>query len=488
MNRNRRIKAARQPLKGEPSSIGLGGFNFSKRIIKKYSFSKRADRLPALVFLRLFGLRDIDRKNPIEKNTSVEWRFNNYFEFHFYTGVIRKSIKAPVDLPQKQCNIASYHRNLLQAGLIGNMVGQQSSVPQKFLRVSGDSAHSYPALERKGLLPVFYTITGSDKLTVKSIVKPAIKSTVKSTVKLTVLPTRHITGSYLQKIFNMVNTVAGSPTTATKELLINKSKNPEEADISSLLQSVRDHNGNIPEKYEKDGKNFLFPVLVPVTSPAKTALDSMNLAGIGHLQKISAKYEGLKYKTTPPSGIQSSNKESRSSDLIPTRMKIPTYKHVFSERADTELKLITRQERFVKTVLNRNILTGLILNVQKMNERLSGRKLGTFPDNFIPAKSGLYFAGNPGNNEKTVQIEDTIDTIVRKHTDLVLRKTSGDNITNDIKKQDAMKTTNGEVRERIINKNISHERKPDDVNTIADTVYKLIERRLLIEKEKRGLV
>ncbi len=441
MNLSRSSNAARQPLKSDPSPIGLGGFNFSKRIIKKYSFSKRADRLPALVFLR-------------------------YFEFHFYTGIIRKSIKAPENLSQKQYSIVSFYRNILQPGMTGSPVGQESSAP------------SYPAVKREKLLPVFYTITGSDKPTVK----PA--------VKLTVLPARHITGSYLQKGFNGVNIGSGSPATAAKELLINKSKNAEEADIPALQQSVRNHDRNTPERYEKDEKNVSFPVLVPITSPVKTVLDSMNLANNGHLQKISVKDKGLKYnKTTPPSGIQNSNKESLFSDLIPAKMKTSTYKHAFSERADTELKRITRQERFVKTILNRNISTGLVLNVQKMNERLSGRKQGTFPDNFIPmAKPDLHFASNPGKAEKPVQIEDTIDTIVRKHTDLVLRKTSGDNIANIVKKQDTMKATNEDVRESTINKSISYEKKPGDVNTIADKVYKLIERRLLIEKEKRGFV
>jgi hypothetical protein len=170
-------------------------------------------------------------------------------------------------------------------------------------------------------------------------------------------------------------------------------------------------------------------------------------------------------------------------------MKIPTYKHMLSQRADTELKRITREDRFVKTVLKRNIFTGLILNVQNMNERLSGREQVTFPDNIIPAaKPDLHFAGNPGKAEKPIRIEDTIGNIVRKHTDLILRKTSSDNITNSIKKQDVMRITNEEARGRIINKSISPERKPGDMNIIADTVYKLIEKRLLIEKEKRGLV
>lgn len=457
--------------------------NFSEKIIKKYSFFRKSGRLPALVFLRLFGLRETDRNSSLEKNTGSEWGINNYFEFqfHFYTGVIRKSIKTHENRHRKQYNV-NFYRNLIQSGMTGGLVVKRSSTLQKFFQVFGGSATPYPAVERKGLLPVYYTVTGSDKLTVKS------------TVKLTVLPARHMTGSHLQNIFNMVNTGSGSPATATKELLMNKSKNVEadnipvlQQNVSPVLQqSVRNHDGNIPQKYEKNGKNILFPVLVPITSPAKTVLDPMNPASNGHSQITSAR-DGLEYnKTTLPSGIHDPNKESRSSELILTRVKTLTYGHVPSERADTGL---IREERFVKTVLKRNIFTGLTLNVQKMNERLSGRERTLFPDNIVPeANPALHFAGNSGKKEKPVRIEDTIDTIVRKHTDLVLRKTSGNNIANNIKKQDVMKTTNEDVRERNVNKSISLERKPGDINTIADTVYKLIERRLLIEKEKRGLV
>ncbi|VVB91084.1 Uncharacterised protein [uncultured archaeon] len=425
MNRYRRLNAAWQPLKDDPSFIGLGGFNFSKRIIKKYSFSKRAGRLPALVFLRLFGLRDAGIKNSVETNTGPEWRINNYFEFHFYTGVTRKLTKAPEGHPQKQYNV-SYYSNMFQPGVIRCLVTQRSSAPQKFFQVFGGSAPAYPAVEREGLLSASYTITGSDK------------PTVKSTVKLTVLPARHITGSYLQKIFNMVNTGSGSPATATKETLIGKSENPD---------------GNIPTKYEMNGKNVLFPVSIPITSSAKLTLNAMNLSINNYSHRTGAKDAVPKNNKTAyafPSGIQNSNKGSRYLELVRTKMK---------------------------------------MNVQKMNERLSGRKQGTFPDNIVPAaKPDLHFASNSGKTEKPVRTEDTIDTIVRKHTDLVLRKTSGDNIANNIRKQDVMKATNEEVRERNINKSISQERKPDDINTIADTVYKLIERRLLIEKEKRGLV
>lgn len=416
--------------------------NFSERIIKKYCFFRKSGRLPALVFLRLFGLRETDRNSSLEKNTS-----NNYFEFHFYTGVIRKSIKAPEKQPQKQYNSIRFYMNILQSGMTGGLVGQRSSASQKFFRIFGGSAPSYPAVQKESLLPTYYTITGSDK----------------PTVKLTVLPARQVTGSYLQKIFNRVNTGSFFPATAMKEPLMDKS-----------------------EKYENDGKNVLFPVFVPITSSAKTVLNPMNLTSNGYSQRTNATGDLINNKTALLSGIQNSIKESRSSELILKTMKTSTYKHALSEKAGTGL---TREERFVKTILKRNIFTGLILNVQKMNERLSGRKQVTFPDNIVPAANpALHFAGNSRKAEKPVRIEDTIDTIVRKHTNLVLRKTSGDNITNNVKKQDVMRTTNEEARDRIINKSISPERKPGDLNTIADTVYKLIERRLLIEKEKRGLV
>lgn len=66
--------------------IGLKGLNFSNRIASKYTLFRKATNLPALVFLKLFGRRFL---NKITNNDYMK-SINNYFRLHlnFYLKMV----------------------------------------------------------------------------------------------------------------------------------------------------------------------------------------------------------------------------------------------------------------------------------------------------------------------------------------------------------------------------------------------------------------
>lgn len=66
------------------SLIGLRGFNFSKRIAGKHTFFRKSANLPALILLRLFGTRIVNKITNISRteliNNYFRLNLNNYFK------------------------------------------------------------------------------------------------------------------------------------------------------------------------------------------------------------------------------------------------------------------------------------------------------------------------------------------------------------------------------------------------------------------------
>lgn len=74
-------------------ALGLGGFNFSKRIASKYGIFRKKGRLPSLIFLRLSGVRSMNKESSTVHRISI----SNFLklQFSFYFGFIRQLIKKP---------------------------------------------------------------------------------------------------------------------------------------------------------------------------------------------------------------------------------------------------------------------------------------------------------------------------------------------------------------------------------------------------------
>ncbi|MCZ7382193.1 MAG: hypothetical protein O8C64_11575 [Candidatus Methanoperedens sp.] len=95
MDKNMKFDMKSRLLQNEISArpLGLGGFNFSRRIAGKYGIFRKSGRLPSLIFLRLSGLEAKNKKSDPAHRISI----SNYlkFQFGFYFEFIRQLIKTP---------------------------------------------------------------------------------------------------------------------------------------------------------------------------------------------------------------------------------------------------------------------------------------------------------------------------------------------------------------------------------------------------------
>ena len=106
------------------------------------------------------------------------------------------------------------------------------------------------------------------------------------------------------------------------------------------------------------------------------------------------------------------------------------------------------------------------------------------------AQTGM---SGPLNSSSNNIARNSSDPVVRNSSDLVFRNLSVHSAREGLEntgKPDIIKTQRTEInveKEDIIGTNIPARGSIDDIAIIADRVYKLLETRILIEKERRGL-
>lgn len=90
MKRNKKVNAKLNILMSDTTPkallIGLRGLNFSNRIESKYTIFRKSGRMPALIFLKLFGASIVNKITNINRMESI----NNYFRLHlnFYLKMV----------------------------------------------------------------------------------------------------------------------------------------------------------------------------------------------------------------------------------------------------------------------------------------------------------------------------------------------------------------------------------------------------------------
>ncbi|MGP8323112.1 MAG: hypothetical protein ACT6FG_03870 [Methanosarcinaceae archaeon] len=140
-----------------------------------------------------------------------------------------------------------------------------------------------------------------------------------------------------------------------------------------------------------------------------------------------------------------------------------------------------------------NIANKLILNRHIVRSRVTNRETGEIPE-LLSHKNDvlLQYAGD--SREGMVEpLKGLPNSITRKSYDLVLRKPavhSAGVVPENTGKPDTIKierTIIDTEKENIIGTNITSRDRIDNVSIIADRVYKLLETRISIEKERRGL-
>ncbi|MGB8217836.1 MAG: hypothetical protein WCE94_11095 [Candidatus Methanoperedens sp.] len=94
-SKNKKFDMKSRLLQNEISArpLGLGGFNFSRKITGKYGIFRKSGRLPSMIFLRLSGLEAKNKKSDPSHRISISNYLN--FQFGFYFEFIRQLIKTP---------------------------------------------------------------------------------------------------------------------------------------------------------------------------------------------------------------------------------------------------------------------------------------------------------------------------------------------------------------------------------------------------------
>jgi hypothetical protein len=145
MNRCQKLNVQSHILQSETSKlpIGLGGSNFSKRIISKYGVLRKSGRLPALIYARLFGIRGGNTQT-IHNHKSL---YNNYFRFYLNLNatILNLSLKLIKQLTKtlsyRQQNQAPYKLGMYSKD---NLLQNTFQNFIDFLWTPMHEVHSYP--------------------------------------------------------------------------------------------------------------------------------------------------------------------------------------------------------------------------------------------------------------------------------------------------------------------------------------------------------
>ncbi|HJH31157.1 MAG TPA: hypothetical protein C5S50_02980 [Methanosarcinaceae archaeon] len=140
-----------------------------------------------------------------------------------------------------------------------------------------------------------------------------------------------------------------------------------------------------------------------------------------------------------------------------------------------------------------NIANKLILNMHIVRSRVTNQETGGIPE-LLSHKNGVFLQYAGDAREGMIEpLKGPPNSIARKSYDLVLRKPAVHSavvIPENTGKPDTIKTERTKIdteKENIIGTNITARDSIGDVSIIADRVYKLLETRISIEKERRGL-
>jgi len=125
--------------------VGIDGFAFSKNIVRKYDIFRNSGRLPSLIFLRLFGRRNVNRKINLNNQIFI----NNFVKSFYmqYPDVFRQHYSYFQILDKNPSNEAANISMLEQSGIVNNIIKNTIShehITNKYYE--GGDAKSFPIL------------------------------------------------------------------------------------------------------------------------------------------------------------------------------------------------------------------------------------------------------------------------------------------------------------------------------------------------------
>ncbi|MBF8251523.1 MAG: hypothetical protein HW382_1151 [Deltaproteobacteria bacterium] len=129
------------------------------------------------------------------------------------------------------------------------------------------------------------------------------------------------------------------------------------------------------------------------------------------------------------------------------------------------------------------------INARKANISTLKNYTDLSPDMIYPVRGNIYQDSSAIEQEKTLSgLKNSINNINNKTTELILRKpvAQSSNIASEIKENlQRERATSIKIHDSVI-KDSSKTNPINEINIIADNVYKIIEKRISIERERRG--
>ncbi|GFO97068.1 uncharacterized protein ig2599ANME_1266 [groundwater metagenome] len=458
-------------------ALELGGFNFSKRIASKYGIFRKSGKLPSLIFLRLSGMRAKNKKlNPVHR-ISV----SNYlkFQFSFYFEFIRQLIKTPDNYhlqklynfidSRKEGFLPQTNKRFIKTTKISEET-VRSGVPHLSfapLKVPGFFGQSWRGVDFKRDLDYRLHVAQSRDIMNEGQQRSGLSFFNKSATHQSDRISTHedVSSGSARPIMN-VKFPEGT-NTFQKEITV----------------SNVDYE-NIPIERGTE-RNLLFTSSRLITRPVNIALIYSNPEIMSYVKRmLNIENTGSKHRTiqTQVPGPKHSNKQREHFEPALTKTSgQPTAKTALR-------RSITETEISHKNIPEEDRNTGRKNTIQIQR---GGKILKSTEDQF----SELVFSqkdidlkyGTLNKGMKTLMEVSTGDIARNSSTELILKKPAVQKTEiSSENRATAEKTSSQNINDTFIRESFK-EKPPHEINRIADTVYKIIEKRISIEKDRRGL-
>ena len=438
---------------------GLSGFNFSTRIASKYAIFRKSINLPALIFLRLFGTRIV---NKITNISRIEF-INNYFRLHlnFYFKMISQLNQTLSNYPLLPAKISNY---VMPNLLLGKVQGGKGIA---------QSAKKGSTAEIASLL---LTMTGreAEKGGVDGLFGWQNKNILRA----------KITDKYLQFAEMKINTRTANISTLKNYTDLSPDMvYPVRGNIYQDSSAIEQEKTFI--KYGAGSTEIQKPLnLLDSRSLLKTCWDKFH--GNDGLE-----YFQIKSGNSFPNVIARSGapKQSNLSVRLPIFWRAMTGRE--AEKGGVDGLFGWQNKNILRTKITDKYFQFAEMKIKTHKANTSTLKNYTdlSPDMVYPVRGNIYQDSSAIEQEKTLSgLKNSINNINNKTTELILRKpvAQSSNIASEIKENlQRERATSIKIHDSVI-KDSSKTNPINEINIIADNVYKIIEKRISIERERRG--
>ena len=438
---------------------GLSGFNFSTRIASKYAIFRKSINLPALIFLRLFGTRIV---NKITNISRIEF-INNYFRLHlnFYFKMISQLNQTLSNYPLLPAKISNY---VMPNLLLGKVQGGKG-IDQSAKKVSTAEIAS-----------LLLTMTGreAEKGGVDGLFGWQNKNILRA----------KITDKYLQFAEMKINTRTANISTLKNYTDLSPDMvYPVRGNIYQDSSAIEQEKTFI--KYGAGSTEIQKPLnLLDSRSLLKTCWDKFH--GNDGLE-----YFQIKSGNSFPNVIARSGapKQSNLSVRLPIFWRAMTGRE--AEKGGVDGLFGWQNKNILRAKITDKYLQFAEMKINTRTANISTLKNYTdlSPDMVYPVRGNIYQDSSAIEQEKTLSgLKNSINNINNKTTELILRKpvAQSSNIASEIKENlQRERATSIKIHDSVI-KDSSKTNPINEINIIADNVYKIIEKRISIERERRG--